>query len=136
MKALSLIPLLAVVPVLQAQEPTTHLEAALTVHHTWLQALQELTTILQGVKDKETADAAAPAVHRMAETLQQLQKEAAGFAPPTPAEEAAYKAAVNTAEIRKTVDEFMKAVITLAQAETYGSAALSLELENLLGRGH
>lgn len=92
--------------------------------------------MMQGVKDKETADAAAPKVQELGERLQQLQKEAAGFAPPTAAEEAAYKAAINTAEIKKTVDAFMQAIITSAQAQTYGSTELSKALENLLGRKH
>lgn len=135
MKALYLTPLAALSVAASVAIADTHLEAALAVHHAWLGTMQELTAVMQGVKDKETADAAAPKVRELGERLQQLQKEAAGFAPPTAAEEAAYRAAINTAEIKKTVDAFMQAIITSAQAQTYGSAELSKALENLLGRG-
>lgn len=135
MKALYLMPLAALFAAAPAAEVHSHLEAAMAVHRAWLGTLQELTAVMQGIKDKETADAAAPKVHELGERLQQLQKEAAGFAPPTAAEETAYKAAINTTEIKKAVDDFMKAVIISARSQTYGSAALSLELENLLGHG-
>lgn len=135
MKALYLTPLFALVPAATAQATNTHLEAAMAVHRAWLSTLQEITAVMNNVKDKETADAAAPKIHELAERLQLLQKEAAGFAPPSAAEEAAYRAAINTAEIKKTVDAFMQAIITSAQAQTYGSAELSKALENLLGRG-
>lgn len=138
MKAFSrlLAVLLLCLPAVQAAPvaSVSHLEAALAAQRSLMAVLNELTTTLQGVTDKESADAAAPAVRALGEQLRELQKEAAGFAAPKGREEADFKAAMNSAEVRQTVDAFMQSIVTLAAAGTYESESLAAELAKLFGK--
>lgn len=112
----------------------SHLDAALGVQQSFMDVLRTLTATLQGVKDKESADAAAPAVRELGERLSLLQNEAQGFAAPKGREEADFKAAMNSAEVHQTVDAFMQCLTDLAAAGTYDSEALAAELAKLFGK--
>lgn len=111
-----------------------YVTAALGLQQQWLGTLRHLTEVLRGVKDKESADAAAPALRAAVEQMQALQREAEGFAAPSAAEEAAYKQVSDTAEVRNTVNAFTEALKAVAEAGVYGSDALSAELAKLFGK--
>lgn len=117
-----------------AAHVSAYVEAALNNQRQWLTAFRELTEVLKGIKDRETADAAAPVVHALAERMSILQQESAGFAAPSAAEESAFRSAMDAAEVKKTVNDFMAALLSVAEAHTYDSDALSSELTKLLSR--
>lgn len=111
---------------------SAYVEAAVANQQQWLTTIREATALLQGMQDTASADAAVPALQALAERMRQLQKDAAGFVPPSAAEEAAFKAATNVAEIKKTVNAFLNALETVIQADCYHSPALLEELPKLM----
>lgn len=134
-KILLLLALTALVPTVGAA-PTLRtspfVAAALANQTQWLTAIREATALLEGIKDTAGADAAVPALQALAERMRQLQRESAGFTAPSAEEEAAFKAAMNAAEVKQTVAAFMAAVENVVQADCYHSAALLAELPKLL----
>lgn len=134
-KILLLLALTALVPTVgAAPTPRTSpfVAAALANQTQWLTAIRETTVLLEGIKDTAGADAAVPALQALAERMRQLQRESAGFTAPSAEEEAAFKAAMNAAEVKQTVAAFMAALENVVQADCYHSAALLAELPKLL----
>ena len=109
-----------------------YVAAALANQAQWLTAIRDATALLEGIKDTAGADAAVPALQALAERMRQLQRESAGFTAPSAEDEAAFKAAMNAAEVKRTVAAFMAALETVVQANGYHSAALLAELSSLL----
>lgn len=134
-KILLLLALLTLVPTVGAvPRPRTsaYVAAALANQSQWLAAIREATALLEGIKDTAGADAAVPALQALAERMRQLQRESAGFTAPSAEDEAAFKATMNAAEVKRTVAAFMEALETVVQADCYHSAALLAELPKLL----
>lgn len=89
-----------------------------------LNCVNELTGILTGVSNKETADAAAPKVDGITTRLLTLQAKSEGMPMPTPEVEMQVRSSMNVQEVQKTVSDFLGAVIKLGMSNAYGSDAL------------
>lgn len=129
-----LLPALLLPAVWAAPTPRTsaYVGAALANQQQWLSVIRDATTLLQGITDTASADAAVPGLKTMAAQIRHLQQESAGFTTPSAEEEAAFKTAMNHAEVKQTVAAFMAALETVVQADCYHSAALSAELPKLM----
>ncbi len=95
----------------------------------------ELGDTLRGVKDKEGADAAAPAVRIAGEQLYTIISAVEALGDPSEAAQQAIMARVaNVAEKNRIVEQVLVPLLTLMMQEPpcYGSEALQLELSNLL----
>lgn len=128
----ALLPLLPEAAAAPTPRTAAYVEAAMANQKLWLAAIRDATALLEGMKDTAGADAAVPALQALRERMRQLQKDSAGFVPPSAAEEAAFKAAMNTAEVKKTVNAFLAAMETVIQADCYHSPALLEELPKLM----
>lgn len=95
--------------------------------------LHDLTSTLEKVQDKETAEAAVPRVQEISARLQALRTEAENLPKPAPAQEAQFREQMNTAEVRQAVQEFMNALLKLAQTDAYGSEELISALTRMVG---
>lgn len=113
------------------ERAAAYVRAATGVQQEMLVTLQELTALLEGVQSKETAEAAVPSVREAVARLQQLQADAAGFAPPSAAEESAFQAAIAPTLARFTAETLMQELMRLSAEHTYGSEALTEELSRL-----
>lgn len=91
-------------------------------------ALGEINTVLGGVKDKATADAAAAKLKEIKAKMEDMQKSTENMAPPSPADMAALQQQYMP-EILKLSAELQKASEKLQENKFYGSE----ELEALSG---
>lgn len=87
-------------------------------------AVKELTTILEGVKDQASADAAAPQVSNMTMRMIELQKKAEAMPRPGIEVENQVRASMNVAEVQQTVSSFLESFIRIGMSNGYGSQAL------------
>lgn len=87
-------------------------------------AVKELTTILEGVKDQASADAAAPQVSNMTMRMIELQKKAEAMPRPGIEVENQVRASMNVADVQETVGAFLNAFIRIGMSNGYGSQAL------------
>ncbi len=95
----------------------------------------ELGGTLRGVKDRESADEAAPAVKMAGEQLYTIISAVEALGEPSEAAQQAIMARVaNVAEKNEIVEQVMLPLLTLMmqQPPCYGSEALQVELTNLL----
>lgn len=98
-----------------------------------IQAVKELTEILNGVKDTATADAAAPAVHKLTLRMRELQAQAEAMPATDAGVEALVSRSLNVAEAQNTISSFMQVIIRISMANAYNSEALITALEPLMG---
>lgn len=94
--------------------------------------LNDLTATLDGVNDKATADAAIPRIQEISARLQALQSEAQALPKPGPEQEALFREQMNTAEVRQAVQQFMGALLKLAQTDAFGSEELISALTGMV----
>ncbi len=95
----------------------------------------ELGDTLQGVRDKKSADAAAPTVKMAGEQLYTIISAVEALGDPSEAAQQAIMARIaNVAEKNEIVEQVMVPMLTLMmqQPPCYGSEALQTELSNLL----
>lgn len=92
--------------------------------------ITEITTILQGVKDKASADAAAPQVSAAISKMKELEQSTKSLPEPT-AELKAKLQPVIMQYLAGPVQQFTLSVMTVASAQGYGSEALMKALEEL-----
>lgn len=114
-----------------SERAAAYVHAATGVQQEMMLTLQELTAVLEGVQSRETAEAALPSVRETAARLRHLQADAAGFSPPTAAEEAAFLAAADSVAARHTANALIQEILRLSAERTYGSDALAAELSRL-----
>lgn len=94
--------------------------------------LNDLTATLEGVNDKATADAAIPRVQEFSARMKALQAEAQALPKPGPEQEALFREQMNTAEVRQAVQQFMGALLKLAQTDAFGSEELISALTGMV----
>lgn len=102
------------------------------IGHETVVLLSELTTTLEGVTDKASADAAVPQVKELAARMQALQAQAQALPKPAPEQEVFFRENMNTAEVRQAVQKFMAALLKLAQTDAYGSEELISALTGMV----
>lgn len=128
--AMLLIP--ALLPVAAAAETVGTEADYIRIGQETVTLLRDLTATLEAVSDKETADAAIPRVQEISARLQALQGEAQALPKPGPEQEALFRQQMNTAEVRQAVQQFMGALLKLAQTDAYGSEELISALTNMV----
>lgn len=89
-----------------------------------LAVVKELTTILEGVKDQASADAAAEQVGSITLRMIELQKKAEAMPRPGAEVEAQVRSSINVAEVQQTVSSFLESFIRIGMNNAYGSQAL------------
>lgn len=95
--------------------------------------LNDLTDVLETVKDRESADAAVCRVQAISAKMQELRMRAEAL--PTPDSEAKeeLRETLNNKEVRAAVHRFMIAMLDLAQTDAYGSEELINALSRMVG---
>lgn len=86
--------------------------------------VKELATILDGVKDQASADAAAEKVGSITQRMIELQKKAEAMPRPGAEVEAQVRSSINVAEVQQTVSFFLESFIRIGMNNAYGSQAL------------
>lgn len=86
--------------------------------------VKELATILDGVKDQASADAAAEKVGSITQRMIELQKKAEAMPRPGAEVEAQVRSSINVAEVQQTVSSFLESFIRIGMNNAYGSQAL------------
>lgn len=94
--------------------------------------LRELTAVLDSVKDRESADAAVSRVHEISAKMQALRQRAESMPKPEPGQEAILREHMNNEEVRSAVQQFMAALLNLAQTDAYGSEELITALTRMV----
>lgn len=130
LRALLLVP--ALLPVAAAAEPVGAEADYIRIGQETIELLHELTATLDGVSDKNTADAAVPHVQEISARLQELQAKAQALPKPDPARTELFRERMNTAEVREAVQQFMASLLKLAQTDAFGSEALISALTNMV----
>lgn len=99
-------------------------EAYLQIGRDTVALIKELTAVVNTVKDRESADAAVPKVEEISAELQKLRERAEALPAPDSEHEAFFRDKINSAEVRAAVQNFMFAMLNLAQTDAYGSEDL------------
>jgi hypothetical protein len=86
--------------------------------------ITELTTVLETVKDKASADAVAPQLSGITARMLELQRKAEALPRPGQEVEQLVHSSINMAEARQLVSRFMNSFINIAMNNAYGSQAL------------
>ena len=86
--------------------------------------LKELTGVLGTVKDKASADAAAPQLSGITQRMLELQRKAEGMPRPSNEVEQLVRGSINVQEIQQLVNDFLNTFIQIAMNNAYGSQAL------------
>lgn len=108
-----------------AATPANETEAAyLQIGQDTVALINELTQVLNSVKDRESADAAVPRVQEVAAKLQSLRERAEALPAPGSDQEALFRENMNSAEVRAAIQNFMLSMLNLAQTDAYGSEEL------------
>lgn len=94
--------------------------------------LRELTAVLDSVKDRESADAAVSRVHDISAKMQALKQRVERMPKPEPGQEAILREHMNNEEVRSAVQQFMAALLNLAQTDAYGSEELITALTRMV----
>lgn len=94
--------------------------------------LNELTATLSNISDKESADAAVPRVEKMAARMQELRLRAESLPRPQEGIEQEVRTRLNDEEVRQAVQQFMVALLQLAQTDAYGSENLISALTRMV----
>lgn len=99
-------------------------QAYITMAKDIIQAVNDLSTVLDGVKDQASADAAAPQVSKLAARMIELQKKAEAMPSPGANTEQQVRASMNMAEVQQIVSRFLNSFIRIGMNMGYGSQAL------------
>lgn len=89
-----------------------------------LSVVKELTSILEGVKEQASADAAAAQVSSITARMVELQKKAESMPRPSAEIESMVRNGINVAEVQQVVSSFMDSFIRIGVNGAYGSQAL------------
>ena len=99
-------------------------QAHITMAKDIIQAVNDLSTVLDSVKDQASADAAAPQVTKLTARMIELQKKAEAMPSPGADVEQQVRASMNMAEVQQVVSRFLNAFIQIGMNQGYGSQAL------------
>lgn len=89
-----------------------------------MQAVKELTVLLQGIQDQAGADAAAPQISSVTARMLKLQQKAEAMPRPDSFIESQVRNSMNLAEVQQTAQDFIKSFIRIGMNNAYGSQAL------------
>ena len=89
-----------------------------------MSVITDLTTVLETVKDKASADAAAPQLSGITARMLELQRKAEGMPRPSNEVEQLVRGSINVQEIQQLVNDFLNTFIQIAMNNAYGSQAL------------
>lgn len=92
--------------------------------------ISEIASILQDVKDKESADAAAPKVTAAIAKMKEVEQRSKGIPQPSPELQAKLQPVIMQ-YLAQPVQQFTVSVMTVAASQAYGSEALMKALEEL-----
>lgn len=96
----------------------------LDMAHEVMQAVKELTALLQNVQDQASADAAAAQINSVTTRMIELQQKAEAMPTPSAAVELQVRNSMNLAEVQKTAGDFINSFIRIGMNNAYGSQAL------------
>lgn len=125
--------LTVVLPMAEAKETSAPTQDYLQIGQETVALLNELTGVLETVKDKESADAAVSRVQEIAAKMQELRSRAEALPAPDNEDEAALREKLNNGEVRGAIHRFMVAMLDLAQTDAYGSEELINALTRMVG---
>lgn len=94
-----------------------------------LNVVRELTTLLQGVKDQASADAAATQIGGVTTRMIELQKKAESMPRPDAATELRVRNSMDIRQVQQVVRDFLDSFIRIGMNNAYGSQALMDALE-------
>lgn len=120
-------------PMAEAEEASAPTQDYLQIGQETVALLNELTGVLETVKDKESADAAVSRVQEIASKMQELRSRAEALPAPDNEDEAALREKLNNGEVRSAIHRFMVAMLDLAQTDAYGSEELINALTRMVG---
>lgn len=120
-------------PPAEAREASAPTQDYLQIGQETVALLNELTGVLETVKDKESADAAVSRVQKIASKMQELRSRAEALPAPDNEDEAALREKLNNGEVRSAIHRFMVAMLDLAQTDAYGSEELINALTRMVG---
>lgn len=120
-------------PMAEAKEASAPTQDYLHIGQETVALLNELTGVLETVKDKESADAAVSRVQEIAAKMQELRSRAEALPAPDNKDEAALRENLNNGEVRGAIRRFMVAMLNLAQTDAYGSEELINALTRMVG---
>lgn len=128
MKALLLTTMIALSP-LAVADITTGSPAPATQEYTQLAqevvaVVTKLTDVLESVKDKASADAAAPQIQSITTRMLELQHQAENMPRPSNEVEQLVRSNIDIQHVQQVVARFLNAFIELAMNSAYGSDAL------------
>lgn len=89
-----------------------------------MSVITDLTTVLETVKDKASADAAAPQLSGITARMLELQRKAEAMPRPGQEVEQLVHGSINMAEARQLVNRFLNCFISIAMNNAYGSQDL------------
>ena len=89
-----------------------------------MSVITNLTTVLETVKDKASADAAAPQLRNTTGRLLELQRKTEEMPRPTNEVEMLIRSNINIQEVQQLVGNFLNACIRIAINNAYGSQEL------------
>lgn len=112
----------AYLPSHEAIQPTS--DEYLQTANDIINMFRELTTCLETVKDKASADAAAAQVATLLPRMAELQKKAESMPRPTVEMENQLRGLINVAEVQQIVSSFMNSFISICMSNAYGSQSL------------
>lgn len=119
---------------LAEQETATAEEQYIQLGNDTVALLRELTGVLNTVTDKASADAAVPRVDAVSARMQELRHRAEQLPdlPENADMESEFRLRMNTEEVRDAVQQFMAALLQLAQTDGFGSEALISALTRMV----
>lgn len=128
MKALLLTSIIALSP-LAVADITTGSPAPAAQEYTQLAqevvaVVTRLTDVLESVKDKASADAAAPQISSITTRMLELQRQAENMPSPGNEVEQLVRSNMDLQHVQQVVARFLNAFIQLAMNNAYGSEAL------------
>ncbi len=121
-------------PAAPTEELTEQTRNHVEVSKNILLVLRELTTTLETVQNKTTADEAAGKVLEIAARMQELQNQAENIPALTREQEELVRANINEKEVQETVHNFLVSVVQMAQVNCYESEAMSKALTAVLSK--
>lgn len=116
-----------------AEEMTAPTQDYLQIGQETVALLNELTNVLEEVKNKESADGAVVRVQEISAKMQELRTRAEALPLPDNEAETEMRAKMNNGEVRSAIRRFMVAMLDLAQTEAYGSEELINALTRMVG---
>lgn len=116
-----------------ASETSVPTQSYLNIGQETVVLLNELTGVLETVKDRESADAAVRRVQEISAKMQELRARAEALPAPDNEDELVLREKMNNGEVRSAIRRFMIAMLDLAQTDAYGSEELINALTRMVG---